>query len=137
MSYAIRPPTRPHVGLRFVAGMGLAGATLLLAACATVPEAPHAALAEARVAISTAEKDNAAEYAGPVLTEARQQLLLANAAVASEHMTEADRFAHQSRVAAELASARTQAAKAEEVNDELRRSADALNEEMKRVGDQR
>ena len=132
MSHTIRP----NVGFRFVAGVGLAGVTLLLAACATVPEAPHAALTEASVAINTAEQDNAARYSGAVLAEARQQLVLANAAVASEHMTQADWFAHQSRVAAELASARTEAAKAAEVNDELRRGADALNEEMKRAGDQ-
>jgi hypothetical protein len=92
-------------------------------------------LAEAKVAISTAEKDNAAQHAGPVLSEARQRLAQANAAVDAQHMTEADRFAHESRIAAELASARTEAAKAAEVNDELSKGADALYEEMKRAGD--
>ena len=58
---------RTNTGFRYLAGMGLAGAFLLLTACATVPEAPHAALAEAKVAISTAEKDNAAHYASPEL----------------------------------------------------------------------
>jgi DMSO/TMAO reductase YedYZ molybdopterin-dependent catalytic subunit len=127
--------TRPQIGNRFLAGMGLAVATLLLAGCATVPEAPHAALAEAKVAISTAEKDNAAEYAGPDLTDARQQLVMANSAVTSKQMTEADRYAHQSRIAAELASARTEAAKAAEVNEELSKGAKALNDELKRSGD--
>jgi len=127
--------SRPHFRFRFIAGAGLAGITLLLAACATTPEAPHAALAEARVAITTAEKDNAAEYASADLTEARQRLALANTAVASEHMLEAERLAHQSRIAAELASARTEAAKAQEVNDELVKGADALYEEMERAGD--
>lgn len=126
---------QPPVGFRFIAGAGLAGITLFLTACATVPEPPHAALAEARVAINTAEKDNAAHYASPDLTEARQRLAQANTAVASEHMTEADRLAQQSRIAAELASARTEAAKAQEVNDELVKSADALTEEMRRAGD--
>lgn len=127
--------SRPQAGFRSIAGAGLAGITLFLAACATVPEAPLAALAEARVAINTAEKDNAAHYASPDLTEARQRLAQADRAVASENMIEADRLAHQSRIAAELASARTEAAKAEEVNDELRKSADALDEEMQRAGD--
>lgn len=127
--------SRPRVGFRFIAGAGLAGITLFLAACATVPEAPHAALAEARVAISTAEKDNAGHYASPDLTEARQRLAQANSAVASQHMLEADRLAHQSRIAAELASARTEAAKAAEVNDELLKGADALYEEIERAGD--
>jgi len=116
--------------------MGLAGTTLFLTAGATVPEPPVAALAEARVAISTAEKDNAAQYAGPALTEARQQLVQANAAVASEQMTEADRYARQARIAAELASARTEAAKAAEVNQQMSEGADVLNEEIRRAGDQ-
>ncbi len=127
--------SRPRVGFRFTAGAGLAAITLLFAACATVPEAPHAALAEAKVAINTAEKDNAAHYASADLTEARHRLALADRAVASEHMLEADRLAHQSRIAAELASARTEAAKAEEVNDELIEGANALDEEMRRAGD--
>ena len=50
-------------------------------------------------------------------------------------MTDADRFAQQSRIAAELASARTETAKAIEVNDELRDVADVLNEEIMRSGD--
>jgi hypothetical protein len=127
--------SRPHAGFRFITGVGLAGFTLLLVGCATVPEAPNAALAEAKVAINTAEKDNAAHYAGADLTEARQRLAQANTAVASEHMMEADRLAHQSRIAAELASARTEATKAREVNDELIEGADALDEEMRRAGD--
>jgi hypothetical protein len=49
-------------------------------------------------------------------------------------MVQAERLAHESRIAAELASARTEAAKAEEVNDELRRSAEALEAELKRAG---
>lgn len=126
---------RPQVGFRFIASLGLAGSALLFAACATVPEAPHAALTEARVAISTAEKDNAARYASPDLTEARQRLAQADRAVASEHMIEADRLAHQARIAAELASARTEAAKAVEVNDQLIKSAIALDEELRRAGD--
>lgn len=135
MPSTFRQRVRPRVGIRFITGAGLAGITLLLAACATVPEPPHAALAEARVAITTAEKDNAAHYASPDLNEARQRLAQANTAVASEHMLEADRLAHQSRIAAELASARTEAAKAAEVNHELAKGVEALTEEMKRAGD--
>lgn len=127
--------SRPQAGLRFIAGLGLAGSALLFAACATVPDAPLASLAEARVAINTAEKDNAARYASPDLTEARQRLAQADRAVASEHMIEADRLAHQARIAAELASARTEAAKAVEVNDQLIKSAIALDEELRRSGD--
>ncbi|HET6564798.1 MAG TPA: DUF4398 domain-containing protein [Xanthomonadales bacterium] len=128
--------SRPKVGIRLLACTSLGAAILLLAGCATVPEAPHAALSEAKIAISTAEKDNASQYAAPDLTEARQRLVMANAAVDSKQMTEADRFARQSRIAAELASARTEAAKAAEVNEELNRDAKALNEEIQRSGEQ-
>ena len=132
MSYV----NRPQAVVRFSASMVLAGTALFLTACATVPEPPTAALAEARVAINTAEKDNAAQYAGPALIEARQQLAQANSAVGSERMIEAGRHAHQARIAAELASARTEAAKAAEVNRELSKGAEVLFEEIMRAGDQ-
>jgi len=131
----MRNINRPHSSLRPVAGACLAGAILLLTACATAPKAPTAALTEAKVAISTAEKADASRYAGPELSEARQKLVQADAAVADERMIEADRLAHQSRVAAELASARTETAKAEAVNEELSKGLDALNEELDRPGD--
>ena len=50
-------------------------------------------------------------------------------------MMQAERFAQQSRVQAELASARTDEAKAAAVNKEMERGADALTEEMKRAGE--
>ncbi|MDT8322146.1 MAG: DUF4398 domain-containing protein, partial [Xanthomonadales bacterium] len=89
----------------------------------------------AREAISSAEQSDARQYASAELDEANQKLLLADRAVSTGSMSEADRFAQQSKVAAELASARTESAKAEEINREMRRSADALNEEMQRQGD--
>lgn len=131
----MRNTIRPPAGFRLIASAGLVGATLLLSACASTPEAPHAALAEARVAITTAEKDSAVQYASADLTEARQKLAQADNAVVSRQMVQADRLAHESRAAAELASARTEAAKAREVNDELRRSAEALEAELNRAGD--
>jgi hypothetical protein len=51
-------------------------------------------------------------------------------------MTRAEQLALQSRVAAELATARTEAAKAEAINREMGRATDALDEEMRRQGDQ-
>jgi hypothetical protein len=47
----------------------------------------------------------------------------------------AERFAQESRVQAELASARTEAAKAAAVNKEMERGAVALAEEMERAGE--
>ena len=51
-------------------------------------------------------------------------------------MLAAERLADQARVEAELASARTEAAKAAAVNKEMSLGGDALSEEMQRAGDQ-
>jgi hypothetical protein len=126
---------RPRSSPRWIAGAGLAGAILLLTACASTPKAPQAALSEAKVAIGTAEKADASRHASTELTEARRKLVQADDAVSDGRMIQADRLAHQSRVAAELATARTETAKAEAVNVELSKGVDALNEELNRPGD--
>lgn len=115
----------------------LAGTLALVAACASAPPAPDAAIDAAKVAIANAEKSDASHHAGAELGEARQKLASADAAVADENMILAERFAQESRVQAELASARTEAAKAAAVNKEMERGADALNEELERAGEPR
>ncbi len=108
---------------------------VLLSACASTPQPPPQSLADARRAIASAEQEDARQYAGAELDEARRQLSMAEEAVGEEHMTEADRFARQAQIAAELAMARSGAAKAAEINHEMRRSTQALLEEMRRTGD--
>lgn len=115
----------------------VAGSLMLVAACASAPPAPDAALDAAKVAIANAEKADAGHHAGAELGEARQKLASADDAVAAEKMVLAERFAQESRVQAELASARTEAAKAAAVNEELKRGAVALNEELERSGEKR
>ncbi len=117
--------------------LSFAVAFVLLSACASAPVAPDTALNAARKAIASAEQAGARQYAESELDEAQQQLTKAERAVSNEQMIEAERFAQQSRVSAELASARTETAKAEEINRELRRTTDALIEELRRTGDQR
>jgi hypothetical protein len=115
----------------------LAITAVLLGACASTPPAPPtASLAAARQAITSAEQADARQYATAELDEARQRLAMAERAVTTEDMIEADRFAQQSRISAELASARTESAKAAEINREMERGAEALLEEMRRKGDQ-
>ncbi len=116
---------------------GLAGLLVLFAACATAPAAPESALDAARVAISNAEKADAGRHASAELGEARDKYALAGSAVRDEDMVVAERLALESRVQAELASARTAAAKAAAVNQEMSRGADALAEEMQRAGEPR
>ncbi len=108
---------------------------MLLGACASTPPPPAESLTGARLAIATAEQSDARQYAGAELDEARRQLSLAERAVNAERMVEADRHARQSQIAAELATARTGSAKAAEINHEIRRSTEALLEEMRRTGD--
>lgn len=111
-------------------------ATLTLVACASAPLPPTESLNMASDAIANAEQAEARRYASAELEEANRHLADANKAVAAERMTEADRLAKQARVAAELAIARTEAAKAAEINREMGRGAEALDEEMQRQGDQ-
>lgn len=109
---------------------------LMLTACASAPPPPSAALNEARLAIEVAERVDAGHSAGPELDEARQMLLAAEKAVVAKNMVQAERYATQSTVMAELATARTETTKALAVNDELNRGAKALLEEMQRNGEQ-
>lgn len=111
---------------------------LLLAACASTPPAPSASMQAAQRAISQAEGAEAGRYAPTELGEARAKLASADTAAAEQKMTLAERFAEESRVEAELASARTADVKAKAVNDELMRSNGTLSDEMQRnPGDQR
>lgn len=128
------PRNRP--GLRHLAIAGALSAALLATGCASKPEAPTAALNSASVAIANAEKSNAGNYAGAELGEARQKLALAKTAVNSEKMVEAEHLARQAQVGAELAAARTEAAKADAVNKDMERGFEVLQQELKRAGDQ-
>ena len=125
-------PPQPNRGSCL--GMALVfTSALLLTACASTPPAPTANLQAAQQAIAAAERGEAARYAPGELSEARTQLVLADSAVTERKMVLAEHFADQSRAEAELAAAKTSAAKANSVNDEMKRSNGTLAEEMKRV----
>jgi hypothetical protein len=110
----------------------LSAGLLLLASCASVQQPPTAELQAAELAINDAERARVAEFASAELSEARDKLRAANSAVQQEKMVLAQRLAEQSRVDAELASAKAEAARAEIVNDEMRKSIDTLKHEMQR-----
>src|SRR6185312_3279292 len=124
--------SQAHHGSRVQMTLGFTG-VLLLAACASTPPAPTANLQAAQQAIAAAERGEAARYAPGELSEARTQLVLADSAVTERKMVLAEHFADQSRAEAELAAAKTSAAKANSVNDEMKRSNGTLAEEMKRA----
>ena len=124
-------------GLRLASVAGLVAGILLLGACATEAVAPTSALDAARVAIVNAERMDASHYAGAELDAARQKMLRAERAVGSdddENMVLAERYANEARIEAELAMARTESKKAAEINDDMIRSAAALEAEIQRSG---
>ena len=125
-----------HRNLRPLITTALAGAILLVAACVSAPPVAPSSLKEANLAIEAAERADVSHFANAELDEARQKLILADKAVMAEDMVLANRYAQESTVTAELATARTEAAKAQAVNVELNRGAQALIEEMQRLGDQ-
>jgi len=130
-------PSRTHYGLRLTGAAGLAGVILLAGACASPPPVPTRSLDAARTAVTTAEKADAGRFAAAELAAAREKLAQADSAVTGENMLAAERLAEQARVEAELASARTDAAKAMAVNADMRKGNDVLRDEMQRTGDQR
>jgi hypothetical protein len=109
-----------------------ASVLMFLAGCASTPKAPTQALQAAELAIANAEQARVADYASLELTDARKNLTAARSAVQREEMVLAKRLADQSRVNAELATAKAEEAKAKEVNEEMQKSTDALKQEMQR-----
>ena len=128
--------TRLSLRPRLVVGLAVTVVMLLGACASTRPVPPTESLNAARQAIANAEQSDARQFASAELNEARERLSQAERAVTVENMIMAEHLAQQSRVSAELASARTESAKAEEINREMSRSAEALRDEMRRTGDQ-
>lgn len=104
----------------------------MLAGCASTPKAPTEALQAAELAIANAEQDRVADYASPELGEARDKLTAARVAVVEKEMVRAARLAEQAKVDAELATAKAKAAKAQEVNEELDKNINTLQQELQR-----
>lgn len=122
---------RENAARTLMRGLTIAG-LLTLGACASAPKPPAESVQAAELAITNAEQARVADYASLELNEAREKLLAARNAVQQEDMVLAERLAHESRVKAELASAKAEMIKAKAVNDEMQESINTLKKEMSR-----
>ena len=113
----------------------LTGAVLALAACASKIPAPTDAFQAADMAISSAEKDNAAAFAPLEMRAARAKIAAARVTPENEDDEAAlisRRLANEARADAELASAKARLAKADAVNEQLQKNNSTLQKEIQR-----
>ena len=133
MNSSVRSAASRRLGI-VVPGLALS----FLVSCASTPPVPAPNLQAAQLAIGNAERVDAANHAAAELGEAREKLSSAQHAVEQKDMVAAARLADESRAEAELAAARSGVAKANAVNDDMKRSTTTLIEEMQRkTGDSR
>lgn len=104
----------------------------LMAACAANPPAPTAALTTAENAISKAEQARAAEFAPVEMRAAHEKLASAREAVQRDDMDSARDWAEQAAVDADLAAAKAEAARSRNVNVEMQKSIQSLQDETRR-----
>ena len=124
--------TRRRLRIALPALLIFAGAAI------AAPPIPTTSLQAAQQAIANAERVDAATHAGVELGEARGKLSAAQHAVEEKKMVDAQRFADEARVEAELAAAKAGAVKALAANEDIRRGTSTLVDEMQRkTGDSR
>jgi hypothetical protein len=104
---------------------GLAGAALLVAACASTPN-PEGEIDRADLALRKAEAVNAAEAAPLEARLAREKLEKAKLQASSENYAAAKRLAEEAEVDALAAEAKARAVRAEDDVKKLRAEVDAL-----------
>lgn len=116
--------------LMLISSLSLA---VLVIGCAATPLAPTDAIQAAEISIGKAEQSGVTEQAAVAdLKNAREKLTSAREEIVAKNMVEARNLAEQSRVDADAATAKTEAAKAKVVNNEMQRSNDALRQEIQR-----
>ena len=110
--------------------IAIGGVLLLVNGCASSPSAPTESLWAAEQAIDSAERARVSNYAAAELTQARDILNRARQAIKQKEMTSAERLAKQAKVTAQLAFARAELIKAQQINAEMYKSLDQLKQEM-------
>jgi len=105
---------------------------LVLAACQSTPPPPAQQMQAAQFAIASAEQERAADFVPLDMRQAHDKLTAARVAIQAEDMELATRLADESRVSAELATARTAQMKARAMHDEMQQSLNTLQREILR-----
>lgn len=107
-------------------------ASTLLTACASKPLGPSMEMSTAEQSLIDAEQARVADYALPELQDARRKLSAARVAAQNENMLLANRLAEQASWEIKLASAKSELAKAQSVNEDMKNNIHTLKQEMNR-----
>jgi hypothetical protein len=133
MNFSFKPARLARRRLR----IAVPALIMFAAACASTPP-PSSNLQAAQQAIANAERVDASTHAGVELGEARGKLAAAQHEVDLKNMVAGAQLADEARAEAELAAAKTGAAKAHAMNEDLKHSTSTLIDEMQRkTGDSR
>jgi len=126
-------------GLWNIRWLAPVSAGLLLSACASDPVPPTAELQSAEAALDRAQEAGAAQVAGPEMRAAIEHLTAAKVKAAGDKeddMVDARRLAQKSEADSELALAKSEEAKAEAVNQQIKEGIEALRAESMRKMEQ-
>lgn len=114
----------------------VAATAALCAACASGPEYSVQEFTRAETGIEFAEKQGAREYAPTALQTAQGKLSAARSAAERGDTEAANRRAEEAAIDAQLAAARASRVKADNALDEIQKSIDTLQSEMRRNSSQ-
>lgn len=132
MKYRLRISRNGGIPASFLRSAFALATLLALGACASTPEPPNQAIQAAELAIAAAEQARITDSSSVELGSARSKLREARVAVNDENMVLAERLADESRVDAELASAKAELSRARVVNEKTKAGTETLKQEMQR-----
>ncbi|WP_438865132.1 DUF4398 domain-containing protein [Neptunicella sp.] len=105
---------------------------LLTNGCASNKKPPTESVWAAEQAIDNAQRARVSQYAAAELMQAREILNRARQSISQNDMVNADRLAQQSEVTAQLAFARAELVKSQQINAEMYKSITQLEQEIQR-----
>jgi hypothetical protein len=111
-------------------------AALAISACSVPAPRPDNALVQAKSAVDQAATAGSQQYAAVDLNNAQTKLLSANEAEVKGNYRQARYLAQEAQVDAELALAKTQAAKAQEAAKQVRQGNQALQNQINQPNNQ-